>query len=213
MVSLPALPAIDPLRGRLNQAIGLREGVRKNLEKNGLEIQTLEEEEELTELVGALFHTMIDAEIVDGVKGTEKLMTEGLQSVFDDQDLSVTGSVEVQRGKVSVDLRTRNNLEDGNIIEGSVNDSFGGAVTTVESVLMRIIVVMRREMRYLLLLDESLPAFDVNYVHNMAKFLKLLCERLGMDILLVTHNPTLVEAGSRAYLIKKKAVARFVEAK
>ena len=52
-------------------------------------------------------------------------------------------------------------------------------------------------------LDETLPAFDDKYIHNMASFLKTLCRRMGVDILLVTHNPTLVDAGDRAYRIKQ----------
>ena len=56
----------------------------------------------------------------------------------------------------------------------------------------------------LLLMDESLPAFDNNYVQNMGKFLSLLCSRLGLDILLVTHNQSLVDSADKAYRINKK---------
>ena len=75
---------------------------------------------------------------------------------------------------------------------------------TVQSVLLRIIVLLRRDMRPLLLLDESLPAFDAHYVTNMGRFLSLLCKRVGMDILLVSHNPALVEAADKAYTIQIK---------
>ena len=78
-------------------------------------------------------------------------------------------------------------------------------MTTVQSILLRLTVVMRRGLRPLLLLDESLPAFDSNYVDAMGKFLRLLCERLGADILLVTHNTALVEAAHKAYRIRRTA--------
>jgi ABC-type lipoprotein export system ATPase subunit len=54
-----------------------------------------------------------------------------------------------------------------------------------------------------LFLDESLPAFDERYVLNMAAFLKTLCRKMGVDILLVTHNPALVDAADRAYRIRR----------
>ena len=131
------------------------------------------------------------------------LLTEGLQAVFPDQNLSVVPKVELQRGKVAVDLTTTQ-VHGGTTIEGGCNDAFGGAVTTIQSVLLRIFVLLKRGLRPVLLMDETLPAFDGNYVHNIGAFLSLVSKRLGVDILLVTHNPALVEAGDRVYRISRK---------
>lgn len=204
MSNLPPLPDVSALRSDLDKAIGRRQAAQEQRDETVREIKQLEDEEELLSLVAALFRKMIDEEITEGVAAIEKLLSEGLQSVFDDQDLAVKGDIGVQRGKVSVDLITHETKPDGVVIEGSTDDSYGGAVTTVQSNLMRVIVMLRREMRPLMLLDEALPAFDSNYIHNMAKFLAALCSRLDMDIALVTHNPTLIEAGDKGYRIQKK---------
>lgn len=204
MKSLPPIPDVSALRSSLDTAIGRREAAQEALDKTVKEIKELEDEEELLALVATLFRKLIDQEITEGVTAIEKLLSEGLQSVFDDQDLGVKGEVGVQRGKVSVDLITYEKKPGGVIIEGATDDSYGGAVTTVQSNLMRVIVMIRREMRPLLLLDEALPAFDQNYIHNMAKFLSALCSRLDMDMCLVTHNPILIEAGDKGYRIQKK---------
>ncbi|MDB4278186.1 hypothetical protein N9917_01150 [Deltaproteobacteria bacterium] len=203
-VALPELPvdAVAALRSRLDRTKGFRDAVEIRLEDTKTEITTLEAEEEMLDLVAGLFRTLIDAEVTEGVKAVEHLQTEGLQAVFDDQDIKVRADVELLRGKVSVDLLTVQTRKDGTIIEGMSQDAFGGAVTTVQSVLMRAIVLLRRGMFPLLLLDESLPAFDENYVANMGRFLSGLCDRLDMDILLVTHNPMLVEAAQRSYRIQ-----------
>jgi hypothetical protein len=213
-IGLPDLPtdAVSNLRSRLDRAKGFRDAVEVRLDDTKVEIQRLEAEEELLDIVAGLFRTMIDAEVTEGVKAVEHLQTEGLQAVFDDQDIKVRAEVELQRGKVSVDLVTVQTLPDGTIMEGGSQDAFGGAVTTVQSVLMRAIVLLRRGMLPLLLLDESLPAFDDNYVTNMGRFLSGLCDRLDMDILLVTHNQVLVEASQRAYRIHNVGgKARFKE--
>ena len=201
---LPPVPKTQELRSKLDRAVGMREGVQRRLDDTQAEIRRFEDEEEKLELVANVFRQMIDMEITEGVQAVEKLLSEGLASVFDDQDLWVEANVEVQRGKVSVDLITKQRQPNGTVIDGSSSDAFGGAVTTVQSALLRIIVLLRREMRPLLLLDESLPAFDAHYVHNMSRFLSLLCKRLGMDILLVSHNPALVEAADKAYTIQIK---------
>jgi len=192
------------LRSQADRAKAFRDAVTGQLTSVNTEIQQLENEEALLVLVSELFRQLIDAEITSGVQAVEKLQTEGLQAVFPDMDLVVTAQIEVLRGKVSVSLLTTQKLDDGTVVEGLSNDAFGGALSTVQSVLMRVIVVLRRRMRPLLVMDESLPAFDSNYVHTMGQFLSQLCSRMGVDILLVTHNPALVEAADRAFKIVRK---------
>jgi ABC-type lipoprotein export system ATPase subunit len=76
--------------------------------------------------------------------------------------------------------------------------------------LLRIVVLTRRGLRPLLLLDESLAAINEQYIPRVARFLSLLSDRLGLDILAVTHNPTLVEEADTAYRIQaQKGAAVF----
>lgn len=204
------VPAISNVRSLLDRAIGLRDGLQNRRAIVHKDIHRLEDETALLDLVATLLRQIIDREVTAGVTAVEKLQTEGLQTVFSDQNLRVRADIDVQRGKVSVDLITTQSEDGHEDIEGGSNDSFGGAVATVQSVLLRLIIVLRRGLRPILLLDETLPAFDGNYVTNMGRFLSTLCQRLGMDILLVTHNPALVEAADKAYrIVKKNGMARF----
>lgn len=194
---------IATLRGRAERAKGRRDAVKDRLDAVTQEIASLEDEEALCDMVVILFRQLLDREITDAVKAVERLQTEGLQAVFPDKDLSVRAEVEVQRGKVSVNLVTVE-VDGGFTVEGSSLDSFGGSVLTFQSILMRVIVIFLRGMRPFLLLDESAPAFDSGYVVHMGHFLATLCKRLDMDMLLITHNPALVEAATRAYRIEKR---------
>ena len=176
----------------------------KRLDHTKAEIKRLENQENLLDLVSELFRRLIDREVTTGVKAVEKLQSEGLQTVFSDQDITVETEVEVLRGKVSVDLTTVHKRADGTVIKGQSIDGFGGSVTTVQSVLLRIIVIIRRGLRPFLLLDEALPAFDADYIVGVGQFLKTLCDRLGIDILVVTHNQALVESVDNAYRIVRR---------
>lgn len=190
--------------------MGAREAAQKQIRETRTQIKRLETEQELLDHVGTLFRGLIDQEVTSAVKTVERLLTEGLQTVFSDQDLSVRAEVSVSRGKVAVDLITVQKLSDGTVIEGVSNDAFGGAVSTVESALLRIVVAFRRGLRPFFTLDETFPAFDANYVVNMGRFLVLLCEKMGIDMVLVTHNPALVEVSKKAYtIVKTKGAARF----
>mgnify|MGYP006231098013 CR=1 FL=1 len=195
---------VSDLRSKVDRIKGRRDVVQSSLRTVESEIKLLEQEEDLLNLVSAMFRSLIDQEVADGVKAVETLQTEGLQAVFDDQDLSVRASIEESRGKVSVELITVHTKPDGTTVEGLAKDDFGGSVLTVQSVLLRVIIMLRRGLRPLLLLDESLPAFDANYISNMGSFLSELCSRLGIDILMVTHNPALFDAADRSYRIVRK---------
>ena len=166
-------------------------------------VSRIEEETQLLDRVNAILQSLIDGELTEGVKAIESLQSEGVRAVFNDQEIRVRADVEVSRGKVNVSLVTSQRKENGDLIEGVSLDGFGGAVSTVQSILLRLAIIFRRGLRPVLFLDETLPAFDDRYVHNMAAFLKTLCKRTGVDILLVTHNPALVDAGDWAYRIRR----------
>lgn len=189
------------LRTRLERIKGQRDAVSHSLTRARKELTGLYNEQDVLEAVCGLFRALLDQELQDGVKAVEQLQTEGLQAVFDDQDLSVEARVSESRGRVSVELLTKQKQRNGNIVEGLAKDDFGGSVLTVQSVILRVIIMLKRGLRPLLLLDESLPAFDPNYVVNMGRFLSALCKRLGVDILMVTHNAALFDAADHAYKI------------
>lgn len=198
------VPSTANLKSELNKALGLRQGIQNELRVSEERIAALEKESLTLNLVAEFLRQYIDKEVNVGVQAVQNLQTEGLRAVFDDQDLQVKAEVEVQRGKVSVNLLTVQNHPIGGLIEGDGMDSFGGAVVTLQSVLLRVIIIVRRGLRPFLVMDESLPAIEGGYLLNMGKFLSVLCEKLGMDILIVTHNPLLVDAADRAYRISLK---------
>ena len=136
--------------------------------------------------------------------GVDVARAQVLQAIFDDLDLSVRSEIDIQRGKVAVDLITVQKQADGTITEGASTDVYGGSVATVQSVLLRIVVLNRRGLRPLLLLDESLAAVSEHYVPRVGQFLSVLSKRMGLDVLAVSHNPSLVEAANNAYRINKK---------
>jgi hypothetical protein len=215
-MSLPELPDLTRARAKATKALALRSALVAQIAENEAEIRSLENEDELLDLVGNLLRRLIDAEVTDGVKAVEKLQTEGLQEIFHDQNLSGRAEVEESRGKVSVTFFTARERKDGTVVEGVADQSFGGSILTMQSVLMRITVIFRRKMRPLLLLDETLAAVANRYVDRAARFLSTLSKRLDLDILLISHDEALVGAASNAYYVtyaKDRAVFRKVTAR
>lgn len=198
------LGSFDGLYSDFVRVQTIRNSETKKLDELHNIIDDLVSKQEVLDKVSELFRRLIDQEVIDNAKTAEGLLTEGLKAIFDDLDLSARANVDVQRGKVSVELLTVQTENDGTQTEGLSTDAYGGSVTTVQSVLLRIVVLTRRGMRPLLLLDESLAAIAESYVPRVGEFLSLLSERLGLDVLAVTHNPALIEQAKTAYRIQKK---------
>lgn len=201
MASRQALPDLSGLHAEANKALGLRAAVDRQIEENQHRIKELTNEDDLLQLVAALLKRLIDSEVTDGVKAVERLQTEGLAEIFHDQAMAVRADVEETRGRISVTLLTRRELEDGTQVEGVADQSFGGSILTIQSILMRITVIFRRNLRPLLLLDETLSAVANKYVDRAARFLSSLCKNLGIDILLISHDEALVGAADRSYQV------------
>jgi len=207
-------PTLSSLRSNLDRALALRDSAASRLNNTLKDINRLETEITLLDRVQTLFQQFIDQEVNIGVQAVTQLMTEGLQAVFNDQNLQVKAEVQIERGKVAVNLiTTQTPAGSTQEIEGDSNESFGGSVSTVQSVLLRVIIVFRRGLLPVFFLDEALGAFDPNYLINMGTFLNLLCKRLGMDMLDVTQNTPLLETANKAYRIKRNGAAVFSEAK
>lgn len=198
-----ALPDISGLRSQADQAKALRKAAKDEHERHRKEVRHLTAEVEVLDLTATLLRKLMDVEVNEAKEIVEQLLTEGLQTVFSDQDLKIKAEVEEKRGKVYLSLVTVETHADGKVTEGVSSESNGGAVTTVQSVLMRIITTMQRGLRPVLMLDESLPAFDSHYVTDMMRFLSTLCKRLGFDIILVTQNTSLPEHANAAYSLRK----------
>lgn len=208
-------PSLATLRSSLERALALRDAARSRLKSTRRDIERLQNELVLLDSVQTLFQRFIDQEVNIGVQAVTQLLTEGLQAVFNDQDIQVKAEVVVERGKVAVNLIT-SQVPAGatHEVEGDPNESFGGSVATVESVLLRVIIMFRRGLRPVMFLDETLGAFDPNYIINMGNFLNTLCGRLKIDVLDVTQTPPLLETANRSYRItKKNGSAVFSEAR
>lgn len=207
--------SLQNLKSSLDRATALRDAAKSRLESTQQDIKSLESELSLLDAVQALLQKFIDQEVNIGVQAVTQLLTEGLQAVFNDQDITVKSEVVIEKGKVAVNLITHQTPQGGDHeIEGDSNDSFGGSVSTVQSVLLRVILVFRRGLRPALFLDETLGAFDPNYIVNMGTFLNTLCKRLGMDMLDVTQTPPLLETANKAYRIRRvDSAAVFTEAR
>ena len=192
---------------QLNTDISVIDSQILNLEsrekKLKQEIQEIDEETILLQKVSVFFRNLIDQEVLETVKLFDEMQTEGLKTIFYDQDLSVESKVDIQRGKVSVEFDVVHKKENGHVIKGSSLNQFGGAVLAVQSFILRVLLSRKNGLRNFFVFDETFPSFDGNYAGKFAEFINYLSEKMNLDVLLVTHDPKMYQHAKKKYRIRK----------
>jgi DNA repair exonuclease SbcCD ATPase subunit len=139
----------------------------------------------------SLLHDMVE----ENLKSIDKLVTEGLRRVFHDQvNITFKSELVERNNQLQISFRT----EQGRA-EGSAINSFGASVTVVESLLLRIIVILKTGLAPVLLLDESLAQVSDEYIEPLGSLIQSLCHDLNMTVLLVTHQHEFQETADVVY--------------
>lgn len=144
--------------------------------------------------VEELYKHLLDKYVHRYAESFSEIVTEGLQSIFYDQDLEFDVVVDQKHGKVWVDFET---VQQGH--RGQSLESFGGGVSSVQSLLLRLLVLLKKKLARYLILDESLGALSEEYVENAGQFIKKMCRELDVNVLLITHNKAFLEHADNSY--------------
>jgi DNA repair exonuclease SbcCD ATPase subunit len=190
------------LKTRIHTLKAIKEDVQSKIQR--LEKEIKQREELIFNMQNAclLLEKISEEEVEKGINTYIALLDEGLKAIFPEQQVGLKAEIDKIRGKVSVRLKTTFKGADGLEIESESLDAFGGAVATIQSLLLRVALILKRGLRPLLVLDETFAPVDENRIPLLVDFLKVLCNKLGMDILCVSHNSVLTDNADIAYKIK-----------
>lgn len=200
------------LKERHHKIMALKEASQSRIHELETEIAFLEADLDVRQQANAVLDLLAEKEVEEGVKTYVHLLDEGLKAIFPEQNITQEAEVSKVRGKVSVHLKTLVTGKDGILVEGDGLDTFGGAVSTIQSLLLRVSLILKRGLRPLLILDETFPAVDEGRLDLLVEFLKALCQKLNMDILCITHQASLAENADLAYRVTStKQGAKFTK--
>ncbi len=176
----------------------LRDQVTNDLATKQEEIEGLTARVELLAKVGELLRALMDKLVLDQVQSIQAVVSEGLKTIFFDQGLAFEAEVTSKYNKVSIDFYLKQG-EDERAIRGHPLESFGGGPTSIASLILRLLALMRLKKAPILLLDETLAAVSDDYIDAAGQFLSRLAQTTGIDILLVTHKQGFLDHATASY--------------
>jgi DNA repair ATPase RecN len=190
---------VQSLRDKVTKLHALRDQLSTDLEDKERELQTLSSRQELLLKVVELYRVLMDQMILSQVKVIESVVSEGLKTIFYDQDLRFKVELSSRANKVSADLYICQGDPEKGGLKGDPLESFGGGPASIASLILRILTTLRLGRKKVLFLDESLVAVSGDYVETTGQFLKKLSETTDLPILMVTHNPAFLDHATVSY--------------
>lgn len=196
---------LDDLLAKATRLQAVRDQIQSDLEARQSEIAVLTRRQETLTKVTELYRVLMDSMIMGQVQTIEKVINEGIRTIFYDQDLTFMAEVGTSRGKISVDFFLAKGDPERGGFKGSLMESFGGGPASVTSLLLRILTLLRLKRRKLLILDETLGAVSDDYIEGTGTLLRKLAETSGLDILLVTHKAAFLDHAKVSYQGEQRA--------
>jgi hypothetical protein len=176
-----------------------RDQVANDLSARRQEVETLTGRVDRLVLVGELLRALMDKLVLDQVKSIEDIVTEGLKSIFFDQQLKFEAEVSQKYNKVSIDFFFRQGT-DAVAVRGHPLESFGGGPSSIASLVLRLLSLLRLKRTPVILLDETLGAVNGDeYIDAAGRFLHKLATTTGIDILYVSQKAGFADHADAAY--------------
>jgi hypothetical protein len=176
-----------------------RDQIAKDLEARRSEVETLTSRIDRLTLVGELLRALMDKLVLDQVKSIETIVTEGLKTIFFDQGLKFEAEVSQKYNKVSIDFFFRQGT-DATAVRGHPLESFGGGPSSIASLVLRLLSLLRLKRAPVIFLDETLGAVNGDeYIDAAGQFLHKLAKETKIDILYVSQKAAFTDHADVAY--------------
>lgn len=199
---------IEHLRDQLQKEKGARDTykkelkeVNKQLKRNKLQQLRLEKAAEIIKQVGLKTQQEFEVHISD-------LVSSAIASVFPvDPYLFKVIFVE-RRGRTECDLMLE---RDGELFDPL--SAVGGGVIDIIVLALRLasISMLRGKVRPLLLLDEPFKLLSVDLQNRAGKMIRELADKMGIQIIYVSHAGNAVESADKIFSISIKKGQSYVK--
>ena len=161
------------------------------------EYTKLTENRALLERTKPFIDDIIDKFSESSLKKLEDLLSLGLQRIFQDRDYKVEIKVSEKRAAKCAELYL---VEDGHPF--LMRDScVAGGILVVVGFLIQTFYVANLDIAKVLFLDEALSNISTQYLDNFFAFVKELTNKIGLTVILITHDTRFLEYADRIYKV------------
>jgi len=196
---------ITEIQSRVDRLDGFYQALKGQEKSLNQEMVDLKKRIDILTKASLVIKHLLDIMVKDEINKMAGLVTYGLQTIFEDQELSFKPVISKKNDRIYIELRTLNKG-----VECEYG-TYGGSVAVIESFLLRIICMLKMKLARVLLLDETFGSISAEYIQSTSKFIGELSNKLGLDVLLVTHEPEFKNYANRIYRLKDSPTGVILE--
>ena len=127
----------------------------------------------------------------------EAVVSEALRLIYG-EDYGVELVYDVKNNRSTLDIKLERETKAGKVSRSM--GGFGGGVADTISVPLRLLVILgSQQTDRVAVLDEPYKHIDLERVELAASFLKDICEKLQMQVILLSHHEVMRESADRIY--------------
>ena len=184
---------ISRLKGKKEQLHKSINDLKASVEKNQKFLEHIEIARELIKKASLDTQKQLEYHV-------SEIVSLALSAVFENPYELKLDFVE-RRGKIEVDILF---VRDGMCIN-PLEASGGGAVDIASTALrFSLWSLQSKKTRNTIVLDEPFKYLSENYQEKASEMLKQISEKLGLQIIMVTHNPQLIACADKTFVVEMK---------
>lgn len=188
---------VENLKEKLNREIGKREQLEKQVEEQQERVATLFSTLDVTQETVQLLTALADQRRDYMKSKVEDLVTFGISAVFG-IPYQFFFEVDENRGLRSMTPKVSLNGEVMDIV-----NAHGGGLVVVIGFLLRVVTLALLGNKYkVMLLDETFSHVSEVYLEPLSMLIKTVTSRLGIQIILVSHQEILTAAADKVYEVR-----------
>lgn len=198
---------IEKYRQRLNEQKARKQLLGEDLEVAQYELKHLNDrQEELEEARVLIQEAALKTQESLRVR-LSSIVTLALQSVFKDEEIEFRVTFESKRGKTECLLEVGENG-----VFAPPLETHGGGLCDIASFALRASFWSIEQTRPVMVLDEPMKFLRGAALPKLAaEMLRMVSEKLGIQIIMVSHVPAFVEAADKVFEVKRAGGITTVE--
>ncbi len=192
------------LKNQVSRQLGRREAIQESIKRDEADASVKETDAEQIDKAIEVIQAATEVRRQQLRDRVENLVTRGLRAVFHREDFEFAFKVNLKRDVFGVEPVLRSRFG-GREIETEIDDARAGGIKDVVAFLLRVIVLSlaRPRVAPVLILDESFSHVSPDLLRGVAVLLKELSESAGIQFILVTHKPELLDSADVIYRARK----------
>jgi len=198
---------LSKVKSRIDEAKGEKKVLFNSIKNTELIILETKERSKSIDKAQAFFQ-MVAKETQDKlVFHIEHIVQEAIEACWPD---TYTFKCEFEPGRGKMEARLFL-LQDGKEIDP--RDSVGGGLVNITAIALRLAAWSMGKTDNVLIMDEPFTALSVDLQPIAAEIISQITKELGVQIIMVTHNTSMIEKADRIFTVTKNEKTRISKVK